>query len=418
MNLPNRRTLCVLSATSLAVTGLLVANGPAQSATVSQPVLATGTITFPAGASTGQVLAFADPSPATINKDTTSTPLPTTLVSTAQAAGDGSFSLAVDPAAIPSSTKLPDGSVNIEAVAVSGGQQQVFFFPASLIQTSAGPAFVSVSTSTKPQTPNLLFNMASGTTVNAKYSPAKFMAPSGRLVSAAKAAATTRSRITPASPKILSLAKLAATDVVVDAPDTCDFIPGTKYFGRPEHFVNVYTDNNDTASAHVSESSTATHTLGVGITRNGGASWSVSGSSSITRSSTTGVTSANRTRAWGYWNKVNYQDMRNTCGYTIRKAIGFYDMISADIDGSVAMIWLTTSCGRHAKGDQWDTGGATAATFSGGVDIGPINVSAQTGFATSENVHYTFLKAGSISGNDTGGPVQSSKVEVDEFACV
>jgi hypothetical protein len=78
---------------------------------------------------------------------------------------------------------------------------------------------------------------------------------------------------------------------------------------------------------------------------------------------------------------------------------------------------LTNSCDGKDKDDTFDTGSTSAATFGGGVDVGPINVSAHTGYGTSENIHYHFLRHGEIAGNNPLGPINSSKIEVDEFAC-
>ena len=39
------------------------------------------------------------------------------------------------------------------------------------------------------------------------------------------------------------------------------------------------------------------------------------------------------------------------------------------------------------------------------------------GGASSENITYTFLKTGELAGNNTAGPINSSKVEVDDMRC-
>jgi hypothetical protein len=386
----------------------------ANGASPTLPVLATGQITFPVGATSGQVMAFAMPSPETMTADSPGDQLAEPLIASADVGNDGTFTLRADPAEVPAANKS-DGIINVQAVAVSGGEQQSFFFPATLAgTTTAAKTFVSTTTSRKPKTANLRFNMRGGSATNTRYSPTKWTGPNGHHVAASKAAGTnTTMRVTP---KLQSIATAVSDDdtATTDAT-TCIVFAGDKYPAKPEHFMNAYTDNNGTASVHVAEGSSSHHTLGLAVLQSNG-SWAASGSDSISRSSDTSAVSADRQHSWAYWNKVNYQQFTLSCtGHTWRGPIGFYDILAGDLDGQVDMLWLVNSCGVKLKGDTWDTGSATSTTFGTGVDIGPVSLSAQSGFGTSENIHYTFLKKGEMAGNSGLGPVQSSKVEADEF---
>src|SRR5215212_2277361 len=100
-------------ALTLGIGGVALSSPTASGASPGLPLLATGTITFPAGASTGQVLVFADPNQATLKHDTDGAPLTVHLVASANAASDGSFTLTLDPATLPANTVQPDGSVNL-----------------------------------------------------------------------------------------------------------------------------------------------------------------------------------------------------------------------------------------------------------------------------------------------------------------
>jgi hypothetical protein len=133
------------------------------------PVLATGRVVFPAGASTGQVRVFADPNQNQLNRAKTGSSLSVPLVASANVASDGSFTLRLDPATLPPNTLQPDGSVNLEVIAVSGGRQQVFFLPVELARTSTGTkVFVSTSTGGRPATPRLRFDLRGGSATDAK----------------------------------------------------------------------------------------------------------------------------------------------------------------------------------------------------------------------------------------------------------
>ena len=397
---------------SLGGVGLAVAPGTATGASAGLPVLATGTLTFPDGASTGQVLVFADPNQRTLHKTPDGGSLTVPLVTATNVASDGAFTLTLDPATLPANTVQPDGSVNLEAIAVSGGRQQVFFFPAALARTSTGTtAFVSTSTGARPATPRLRFDLRGGSASNLNYDATKWLSESGRLLPATTVATLDANTTTPVKPTTAQIAAAVAAGTTAEA--SCLLHAGDYIKGKPEHFVNVYTDNNNTSTAHVTESASATHTLGVAV--DFGGTWHQSGTANISRSSSTSATSADRQKAWSYWNKVNYRKFFDSCLGKYQKPAGFYDLLSGNYDGPVDMLWLTASCDAKRKGDSWDTGSADAATFGTGVDLPVVDVSAQTGFATSENVHFRFLRRGEVAGNAGSGPVNSSKVEVDMF---
>ena len=390
------------------VAGLLSSNTAAASAG-SPPVLATGTITFPAGAASGQVLAFADPNQATLMRTATGQTLKLALVSSANAAPDGSFTLTLDPATVPPSRVMPDGSINMDVIAVSGGRQQVYFLPVKLTHTATGAAFVSITTSPAPATPRLSFDMSGGSATNVRYDARRWLSDSGRLLPAKTVATLSADTTVPATPTTASIAAAVAADTSPAA--LCLLHPGDRIEGRPEHFVNAYTDNNDAATVHVTESTTATHTLGVAV--DFGGTWHQSGAANISKTDGASATSTDRQVSWSYWNKVNYRKFFDSCIGRYQRPTGFYEILDASRGGRVDMLWLSASCGVHDAGSKWNTQDATAATFGTGVDLPVVKVSAQTGFGSDENVHYTFDHKAEIVGNDVRGPVHSSKVEAD-----
>ena len=392
--------------------GLAVHPGPATGASPGLPVLATGTITFPLGSDTGQVLAFADPNQVTLKRTASGDTLDLRLVSSANAATDGSFTLTLDPAQVPTNADMPDGSINMEVIAVSGGLQQVYFFPVKLVGTGTSARFVSSANAADPATARLSFDMRGGSATNVRYAAGKWLSESGRLPSASQTERLTSADTTmPVKPSTASIAADVAADTTPAA--ICLLHAGDYITRKPEHFVNVYTDNNHTAMAHVTESATASHTLGVAV--DFGGTWHQSGTANISNTESVSSTSRDRQKAWSYWNKVNYRKFFDSCMGRYQKPASFYDILSGDLDGRVDMLWLNVSCGVKRKGDSWDTGSARAATFGAGVDLPVVDVSAQTGFGTSENVHFTFLRKGEVVGNATDGPVHSSVVEVDKF---
>lgn len=406
------RVLAVLGTVFALAAGVAAVNAPAaESASPGVPVLATGHVSFAAGVSSAQVLAFAQPDQEALGKLPNNKFMETPLMASADVGSDGNFTLSSDPASIPAVDEAADGMVNVEAVVVSGGQQLTYAFSA----TPSGGKWVSL-TSGDPATAALDFNMAGGTAVNAKYSPTKWLNENGRLATS-KTTRFAPSTLMPASTRLQKIASTSATtDATAAGVPICGIYGTSTYYkARPEHFVNVYDDGS--ANAHVGEGQSSTHTLGIAVELSGGG-FGASGTASISRNASTNVTSADRAHSHGYWNKVNYRLYTNTCAQRLeKKPVSFYDFISADIDSDVLYDSQNNSCGDKSNGDVWDTTDATAVTFGGGVDLGGINVSAHSGYGKSVNIHYKFTQRGSMGGSSSFGPLQSAKVSASRFTC-
>src|SRR4051812_43032086 len=118
------RVLAVLGTVFALAAGVAAVNAPAaESASPGVPVLATGDVSFAAGVSSAQVLAFAQPDQEALGKLPNNKFMETPLMASADVGSDGNFTLSSDPASIPAVDEAADGMVNVEAVVVSGGQQ-------------------------------------------------------------------------------------------------------------------------------------------------------------------------------------------------------------------------------------------------------------------------------------------------------
>jgi hypothetical protein len=160
----------------------------------------------------------------------------------------------------------------------------------------------------------------------------------------------------------------------------------------------------------------STHTLGIaleGKNKEGKTIWTGSGTGSITDDST-----HEASQTWGFartvYNRVNYRDYKYNCPniHTQREPYNLYDILTSD-GGPAPMKWFS-NCGHHTPGQFWSTGNATSATIGGGVSLGPINVSAQSGYGHSVKLQFQFNVAGEICGNNSLGPINSSLVEADQ----
>jgi hypothetical protein len=196
--------------------------------------------------------------------------------------------------------------------------------------------------------------------------------------------------------------------IAPDIPICGIYWDGTTDKNNPEHFTNIQTMSG--IPEKVTESSSATHTLGIAV-KYSGQGWSTDGTSSISRSASTSA-SETHSKPYSTFNGVNFRNYSNTCAQRAEKhPYSFYDILTAD-GRPIGTVWFD-HCGNHAKNSDWDTGTASNKTYGAGADLGVINVSAHSGYSSSLNLHYTFNVKGEVCGNSSNGPAQSSLVEAD-----
>jgi hypothetical protein len=264
-----------------------------------------------------------------------------------------------------------------------------------------------------------------GTPVAAMVAPGLSAAPArmamkpAALTADASLGVASVASITPSTPtsalqQLRQSTQFAATAPALPQPGFCWFNWSTIYYDIQEHFLNTETyGGNIPETVTEGTNSSTTATLGIAYSTSGASgTWGASGTASITDSSTNGVSSTfSSTRS--VYNRVNYRDLRGTCGGVYREPWSFYDLLSAD-GGPVGITWQY-NCSPHYAGDTWFTGSATDATIGGGVTLAGINVSAQQGYGTSLRLEYHFNVAGQVCGNSSGGPLQSSLLEADPY---
>ena len=84
-------------------------------------------------------------------------------------------------------------------------------------------------------------------------------------------------------------------------------------------------------------------------------------------------------------NRVNYREQFVMCYPGSKwKQYSMYDWFT-DF-AQVAHVNTGNDCGAKAAGSTWDTESATSSTISNGVDIGPISLSAQSGYGASQDL--------------------------------
>ncbi len=186
--------------------------------------------------------------------------------------------------------------------------------------------------------------------------------------------------------KVPAVSSLARLD-----PAGCATVNGSKH-RLQEKFMKV--ENWRGAPATVTQGRSSSHTLGIGVGTSFSGSpmkWHAAGTETVSRSideSQSGIV-----QKWA-WNLVNYRDVQTSCSdgrghttrYTQRSPLGINTAFSRfTIAGSSPL--LTEHCRRRQRGYDMTKNTARNETVSGGVDLGPISVSAQSGWNEGTKYH-------------------------------
>lgn len=216
----------------------------------------------------------------------------------------------------------------------------------------------------------------------------------------------------------LTSAALSAARRASAAVHPCRVTAGKMHLGRRERFMFV--NNWVGAKATVRQLSGTSHTLGVG-TKVSGQSWSANTSTTKTIATRN---EASQTGVVDRWvrNRVNYQDFHYTglCDYpgehTDRVPSSVHTLIS-DLVRRPTLPHLTdpAGCSPRRKGYSYTKDETTNLTVTAGVDLGPVNVSAASGWTdeTAWVVHVT--KKSKECWSNAEGPEHSRYVQYFQF---
>jgi len=301
------------------------------------------------------------------------------------------------------------GYLNLQVIAVSGGKAAVADYsvmPAGAAWRAAGGSGAAPSLSfdfaTRVATPPTVATVAGAAPVAASRIP---------IIPTAVSAALQRLR---KATDFASAPMPATANPHVTPNYYCAVVAQGIDRDKREHFMTTATESTKGAIPETiieGTNDSSTHTLGVEYTYAGKGGWGADGTGSITDSSTNMV-SETFSHPETIYNRVNYRQYFYECPLTTeRRPYSFYDLLTDD-GAPAPMTWLS-NCTPHRAGTEWTTGSATSATVSGGVTLGPLNVSAQAGFGTSVELAFHFNRAGEICGNNSQGPAHSSLVEAD-----
>lgn len=359
-------------------------------ATTSVPQLVSGVLNISGvGVSDGTVLARLWPD------DQTTATLPEGAsfdlyeIGTATTGDDGAFSFALDPTTIPADYIDNDGRVDVE---ILGGNDVVMTTRFTTVEfiRDVTDANEAAETSPNPTLPVI------GTWVAADNAavPAAVDLDLGTI--------RDDSALDEYDVALPDVAPAVILDSILAAAPGggCHQSAGARRGPYLETFATIYGDGG--VKGRVAQSTSSSHTLGVGVKSPGDASFSASGTE--TEASGFGYDSNFTVADAAVQNKVYYRDYTSGCAtstgavYTTEyeRPDGFYQ---AGPYYKYAGHTNYTTCDIGFVDHSYWRSSSKNGQFSAGVELPGPNLSAQSGFSSSQEVAYHFTKQGKLCGS-------------------
>jgi len=357
----------------------------------------------------GDVVAIAWPKAAVLAQARRGERIPLLPIDAARTGGDGRFTIEADLSAVPARYRDHQGRVAIELVAADRQRELRWNFTAAPRATTDWRAAAGV-TGSAPVVPDLVLDVARGRAWDRHDDPARWADRRGKVLGASRRAqaaaapAQRRSRQVGTAVHTLQAGSDDKTAIDVGVEPMClSALAGGSLKNRKEHFLNVYAWKF--AKGTVWQRYSVEHTLGIGY--QSGGSWSMSGTSTLSFGASAGQ---GRIVNSSVWNRVNYRDFYTYCGTgRYRRPVGYYDLLSNDW----AYVYHARfrNCVTKLRGSRWVTSSAKNRTYRYGTDIGPIRVTAQSGYGSGTELRFNFRRKSRLCGNSRYGPASSSQVE-------
>lgn len=352
------------------------------------------------GAAHGHLAIYAWPTTDRLASARTGEQLAMALLQSGPLGADGRFSVQIDNAKIPVGYETSSGQVDLRVVVTAGQRQSTWD---TSVSNSAGNWNTTRARSARMTSVDQVTLDLAGETAELASDPKDKQINRGpttvgqaRLAGQALATSDKNLAVEPAPQTSVSSVG------IINAPtETCVTTAGSSYNGLTETFATVYGWSGATGT--MDSDTGSNHTLGVGLGSSTG--WKQSGTVSI--GSGAGATVGGIADAYVV-NKVNYRDYYSSCSaFTTRKATGFYALLPSGSFTRATDTNYTTGCSYYYPGGTAWKSNVSNYTYSGGVDIGPLNVSAQSGWNTATKMTYNVTSKSKICGSTSAGWLSS-----------
>jgi hypothetical protein len=397
------------------VPGLLVATAvPAAAAPVDGLEIARGVVVDTGRPQPADVVAIAWPDQQVLEKLRQGDVVPMYVIGRTTTDASGRFAISARPTDLPAQFRDARGRVDVELVIGSAGREIRYNYT-----TRSPDADHWVATARGGVPAQVQIDFGRATAFNVSDDPAGWTQANGRTAGAPGRSALAKVDVAPMTEDLRQLLstplgtlrrqRLVARAALTPRPDAlgpqavpCFTYAGQKIFGRPESFLHALGWAGAKLTVYQNEGNE--HTLGIGFKSSGGA-WSANGSRTITLAGS--AERAGVVDAWA-WNKVNYRDYLNSCAHTVqRRPLSVYALLAK---WTRAYHPVYKACTRYTGGTYTKFRG-TNTTYGAGTDIGPINVSAQSGWDRDTQLKWTVTRSTKLCGSQPVGWVTSRDVE-------
>jgi hypothetical protein len=171
------------------------------------------------------------------------------------------------------------------------------------------------------------------------------------------------------------------------------------------NFMNVYAASGMSASLSQGTGGSSAFSLGIVLAKADG---TLSTGGTVSKTWDTDVEQDGIVDAHVF-NGTNYREQ--TVGCTSSRTWRPYSLYDMFTDFTYAKHVNNANCARKIAPVKWSTQQSRSMTITDGVSFPGWEVSAQSGFSTSQKITYNFTRNGYICGNSSEGPLQSSRLD-------
>lgn len=367
------------------------------------------------------VVAVAWPNQATLIKLTSGDVVPTYVLGRTRTGTAGEFAIDVDPSTLPAMYRGEVGAVDVELVFGDKSRESRWNYTAA---PDAAAGWVVVGSGA--HRPDFRADLGRKAAYDLASDPSNWIDARGVALGAKGRAAGTLAvsaaskdfvqlRSEPLS-TLRSMRQLRGTTAEalqqartrtysVPGPEIlCFENAGATYYGLSEYFMKAYAWSGAMATVHQDYGND--HTLGIGFSQTGSlTSFTQSGTKSVNMAAS-GVRSGVADAL--VYNKINYRDYKATCSPVVYRRPLSVNALLSNFTYAPHVTWGT--CTTYTGGTYAKLQG-TNVTYSAGMDIGPVNVSAKSGWDANTEIDWTVTARTKLCGSSSYGWVSSSQAE-------
>lgn len=191
---------------------------------------------------------------------------------------------------------------------------------------------------------------------------------------------------------------------------------GTWDYNNRELFLKVYAWSGAKARVEQAIGASSSHKLGIAINDGG---WYASGTSTKSFStgfgqSVSGIADASIYNSWNYRNYNCYDaGPPYPSEWVERRPENVYDIFNEPY-AYAPHVNFTLACVQKSSGTVWKSSG-TNVTYSAGVALGPISVSARSGYNTGTKMAFIVTQTSRICGNSSQGWPNAFQVDMRKW---